>query len=308
MRKTALLLTALGIISGVAYAEQPELKVKSVGQYIEIDNTSGAEDIGEKVHFGNKVSLSYGKDWSFGLMARKAWKTDTDDGIHSTGHRIDLDAWKKMGDNFSIGARWRQEKSYDRYYLRTKYSYGMFSGDFDIAYQSNNSEAGRKSGDRDGYYFEGTPVSVKLGPATVGYYFKTETPIAAGSDFNGAGIDHWYRHQLRVGMPVYQGEKLNIGVQYGWEFANDIEVSGDKTDNKFTLKHDNNSHILWLTASYQVTENLTVTGSYEYDMFKWEKEGNGSSYVSNGSNKTTNGSLDSDKYYGELQIGWTYKF
>ena len=62
------------------------------------------------------------------------------------------------------------------------------------------------------------------------------------------------------------------------------------------------------TASYQVTENLTVTGSYEYDMFKWEKEGNGSSYVPNGSNKTTNGSLDSDKYYGELQIGWTYKF
>lgn len=308
MRKTALLLTTLGIISGAAYAEQPELKVKSVGQYIEIDNTSGAEDIGEKVHFGNKVSLSYGKDWSFGLMARKAWKTDTDDGIHSTGHRIDLDAWKKMGDNFSIGARWRQEKSYDRYYLRTKYSYGMFSGDFDIAYQSNNSEAGRKSGDRDGYYFEGTPVSVKLGPATVGYYFKTETPIAAGSDFNGAGIDHWYRHQLRVGMPVYQREKLNIGVQYGWEFANDIEVSGDETNDKFTLKHDNNSHILWLTASYQVTENLTVTGSYEYDMFKWEKEGNGSSYVSNGSNKTTNGSLDSDKYYGELQIGWTYKF
>lgn len=95
MRKTALLLTTLGIISGAAYAEQPELKVKSVGQYIEIDNTSGAEDIGEKVHFGNKVSLSYGKDWSFGLMARKAWKTDTDDGIHSTGHRIDLDAWKK---------------------------------------------------------------------------------------------------------------------------------------------------------------------------------------------------------------------
>ena len=237
-------------------------------------------------------------------MARKAWKTDTDDGIHSTGHRIDLDAWKKMGDNFSIGARWRQEKSYDRYYLRTKYSYGMFSGDFDIAYQSNNSEAGRKSGDRDGYYFEGTPVSVKLGPATVGYYFKTETPIAAGSDFNGAGIDHWYRHQLRVGMPVYQGEKLNIGVQYGWEFANDIEVSGDETNDKFTLKHDNNSHILWLTASYQATENLTFTGSYEYDMFNWEKEGNGTQYAKSSSKS----SKDSDKYYGELQIGWTYKF
>ena len=45
-----------------------------------------------------------------------------------------------------------------------------------------------------------------------------------------------------------------------------------------------------------------------YYIDKWEKEGNGSEYVSNGSNKTKNGSLDSDKYYGELQIGWTYKF
>ena len=299
MRKTAVLLAALGIISGVAYAEQPELKVKSVGQFIQVDNTSGNEDIGEKVHFGNKVSLSYGKDWSFGLMARKSWQADTDDGIHSKGHRLDLDAWKKMGDNFSIGARWRQEANYDRYYLRTKYSYGMFSGDFDMAYQSNNGESGKG----DGYYFEGTPISVKLGPATLGYYFKTETPIAAGSDFDKAGIDHWYRHQLRVGMPVYQGEKLNIGVQYGWEFANDIEISGKKADDYYTLKHDNNSHILWLTASYQATENLTFTGSYEYDMFNWEKEGNGA----NPAKKTPN-SKDSDKYYGELQIGWTYKF
>ena len=300
MRKTAVLLAALGIISGVAYAEQPELKVKSVGQFIQVDNTSGNEDIGEKVHFGNKVSLSYGKDWSFGLMARKSWQADTDDGIHSKGHRLDLDAWKKMGDNFSIGARWRQEANYDRYYLRTKYSYGMFSGDFDMAYQSNNGESGKG----DGYYFEGTPISVKLGPATVGYYFKTETPIAAGSDFDKAGIDHWYRHQLRVGMPVYQGEKLNIGVQYGWEFANDIEISGKKADDYYTLKHDNNSHILWLTASYQATENLTFTGSYEYDMFNWEKEGNGTQYAKSSSKS----SKDSDKYYGELQIGWTYKF
>ena len=300
MRKTAILFAALGIISGVAYAEQPELKVKSIGQFIQVDNTSGNEDIGEKVHFGNKISLSYGKDWSFGLMARKSWQADTDDGIHSKGHRIDLDAWKKMGDNFSIGARWRQEAKYDRYYLRTKYAYGMFSGDFDMAYQSNNGDSGKG----DAYYFEGTPISLKIGPATLGYYFKTETPIAAGSDFDSAGIDHWYRHQLRIGMPVYQGEKLNVGVQYGWEFANDIEISGKNTNNTYTLKHDNNSHILWLTTSYQVTENLTVTGSYEYDMFNWEKEGNGTEYVKSSSKS----SKDSDKYYGELQIGWTYKF
>lgn len=300
MRKAALLLAAMGIISGIAYAEQPELKVKSVGQYIEVDNTSGAENIGEKLHFANKVALTYGDDWSFGLMARKAWTADTDDGVHSKAHRIDLDAWKKVNSNFSIGTRWRQETKYDRYYLRTKYSYGMLSGDLDIAYQSNNNNPGTP----DGYYIEGTPVSVTFGPVTTGYYFKTETPIAVGSDYDKAGIDHWYRHQLRVGVPVYQGEKLNVGVQYGWEFANDIEVSGAEADKYYTLKHDNNSHILWLTASYQVTENLSISGYYEYDMFEWEKEGNGDSYAKNGS---TSGK-DSSKYYGEFQIGWTYKF
>ena len=301
MRKTALLLATLGIISGVAYAEQPELKVKSVGQYIEADNTSGNENIGEKLHFANKVALTYGDDWSFGLMARKAWKADTDDGIHSKGHRIDLDAWKKVNDNLSVGARWRQEQKYDRYYLRTKYSYGMLSGDIDLAYQSNNG-----SSDDDGYYIETTPVAVTLGPVTLGYYFKTESNITTGDGSNEkAGIDHWYRHQLRAGMPVYQGEKLDVSVQYAWEFANDIETNGNNA-NTYTLKHDNNSHVLWLNASYKVTENLTIAGYYEYDMFKWEKEGNGDKYVDNGGNST--GSKDSDKYYGEFQIGWTYKF
>ena len=106
-------------------------------------------------------------------------------------------------------------------------------------------------------------------------------------------------------MPIYQGEKLNVGVQYAWEFANDIETDG-KDANTYTLKHDSNSHVIWLNASYAVTENLTISGYYEYDMFEWEEEGNGTEYVKNGGNAS--GKKDSDKYYGEFYIGWTYTF
>ena len=313
MKKLALLLGALSLVSSVAYAKEvvpaveevvvveeaapvaaaPALTVTNVGQYIEIDNTSGGEDIGEAVHFGNVVGLAY-DDWTFGLMARKTWSVDTDDHIHSTGgFRIDMDAWKKVNDNLSIGARWRQEKDNDKYYLRAKYNYGMFSGDMDVAYQSMDEKGSEAS---DGWYFEGTPVAVTVGPVTAGYYVKSENNVAVGDNH---GVDYWFRHQLRLSMPVYQGEKLNVGVQYGWEFANNLELSDDNT---YSYKHDTDSHILWLNASYAVTENLTVSGYYEYDMFKWEKEGNGAKAVGDQQNDHSN------KYYGEFYIGWTYTF
>ena len=329
MKKIALLLGALSLVSSVAYAKEvvpaveevtvveetpvevaaaPALTVTYFGQGLEFDNTSGGLDVAEGMHFSNSVGLAY-DDWTFDLMARKTWSVDSDEGIHSNGsYRIDLDAWKKINDNLSIGARWRQEKDMDRYYLRTKYNYGMFSGNIDVAYQATNdgNAANGYSSGRDGYYVEATPVAVTVGPLTLGYYFKTESIIAEeGESKSKAGIDHWYRHQLRASMPIYQGEKLNVGVQYAWEFANDIETDG-KDANTYTLKHDSNSHVIWLNASYAVTENLTISGYYEYDMFEWEEEGNGTTYVKNGGNDY--GKKDSDKYYGEFYIGWTYTF
>ena len=315
MKKLALLLGALSLVSSVAYAkevvpaveevvvveevkpvEAPALRVTSIGQGIEFDNTSGDEaDIAEGMHFSNSVGLAYGDNWTFGLMARKTWSVDTDDHIHSAGHRIDLDAWRDFG-NYSLGARWRQESAMDRFYLRGKYEYGMFSGDLDVAYSSYNTPDAQ-----DGYYIEGTPVAVKLGPVKVGYYFKTESDIATG---HGGidGLDYWFRHQLRVSMPIYQGEKLNLGVMYGWEFANNIEKA-DGVEGA-VYKHDTNSHCVWLNGSYKVTENLTIDGYYEYDMFKWEKDGDGA--VNEAASPVP--TKDDNKYYGEFYLGWTYTF
>lgn len=312
MKKLALLLGALSLVSSVAYAKEvvpaveevvvveevkaveaaPALTVTYFGQGLEFDNDSGASDIAEGMHFSNSVGLAYG-DWTFDLMARKTWNVDTNDGIHSTGdYRIDMDAWRSF-DNYALGLRWRQEADNDKFYVRGKYNYGMFSGNMDVAYQSVNKA---DNAIKDGWYFEGTPVAVTVGPVTVGYYTKSESNIAVGDN---DGLDYWFRHQLRLSMPVYQGEKLNLGVQYGWEFANNIEYTDNYTG---AYKHDTNSHILWLNASYKVTENLTVSGYYEYDMFKWELDGEGDEFAGKQTNK------DSNRYYGEFFVGWTYTF
>lgn len=319
MKKLTLLLGALALVSSAAYAKEvvpaveetvvveessvvasaPSLTVTSIGQYLEFDNTSGSSDIGETVFFGNKVDLAYGDNWTIHLLGAKMWNIDTDDGIHSDNHRLELGAWRHF-ENASLGFKWRGQSSYDRYYLRAKYNYGAFLGDLDVAYQSTNSSEGRKGGERDGWYIEGTPLGVQVGPLTFGYYVKSESNVAVGSD-SDAEIDYWFRHQLRVGMPVYQGEKLNVGVQYGWEFANNMEL-GD-SDKYHAYKHDNNTHCVWLTASYAVTDSLTIDGYYEYDMYKWEKEGSGATKTADSQR-----SNDDDNYYGEFYIGWTYTF
>ncbi|MFR9018096.1 MAG: hypothetical protein ACLVH8_00180 [Fusobacterium sp.] len=308
MKKLALLLGALSLVSSVAYAKEvvpaveevvvveeaapvaaaPALTVTNVGQYIEIDNTSGRNgaDIGEAVHFGNVVGLAY-DDWTFGLMARKAWSMDTDDGIHSNGHRLELDVWKNY-ENFSVGARWRQEADKDRFLLRTKYSYGMFSGWVDAGYEFQN--ANDKKGNNDNIYSEGMPVAVTVGPVTLGYYYEYFGYNGTGSD-NGE-MEEEIRHQVRAMFPLYTGEKLSLSAEYRYQFANDIEM--EDTAKKATPYKENNRHIGIINANYALTDALSVYGYYEYDWNKYEgKDGY---------------KVDHDDYYGEFCIGWNYAF
>ena len=307
MKKLALLLGALSLVSSVAYAKEvvpaveevvvveeaapvaaaPALTVTYVGQSLEVDNTSGAEDIGEGVHFGNSVGLAYG-DWTFDLFARKTWSMDTDDGIHSSGHRLQLDAWKQVNDNLAFGLRYRGQNEFDRYYLRTKYNYGMFSGNIDVAYQSNNGA----NDSEDAYYVEAIPVAVTVGPVTLGYYFEADTwAVNTKED----GFEHKYRQQLRASAPLYTGEKLSLGLEYRWQFDTDIDYDTDVKKTSWTEANEN-SHIVVLSAAYALTENLTVDGYYQYEMYDFDSK--------NGKDAA----VDSDNYYGEFYVGWTYTF
>ena len=312
MKKLALLLGALTLVSGAAYAKEvvpvveevavveeapvaaPALRVTSVGQGIEIDNTSGGSNIGEQVFFKNYANLAYGDNWEFNLMASKIWDMDTDDGIHSKDHRIELGFWRHF-DNVSLGFKWRGQEEFDRYYLRTKYNYGMFGGWIDFAYQSNNGATDKE----DAYYVEAIPVQLTVGPLTMGYYFEADT-WAVNDKENG--FEHFYRQQLRLSAPIYQGEKLKVGLEYRWQFDTSNEYDQERANayNKNVpfgwTEANSNTHIVVLSAAYNVTENLMIDGYYQYDMKDYDSKGDGEV------------STDSDKYYGEFYIGWTYLF
>lgn len=311
MKKLMLLLGALSLVSSAAYAKevipaveeqpvvveevvkaQPMLRVTDVGQYLEIDNTSGKEDIGQEVHFANYVGLAYGDDWTFGFMARKAWSMDTDD-ITSKNHRLDLDAWRHF-DNFSLGFRFRNEDDFDRYYLRTKYHYGMFSGWIDGAYQSNN---GNDDKDHvDSWYLEAMPVVLTYGPVSLGYYIEIDTwgvNTVKKIGIDESGYEHWYRQQLRLSADLYRGEKLTVGAEYRWQFDTDVEYDMDYRDGKPYVDEDQR-HIFVLSADYDVTENLTVSSYYQYEFRDYES---GKDLVDK-----------DDNYYGEFYVGWNYKF
>ncbi len=301
MKKIMLLLGALSLVSSVAYAKEvvpaveevavveevkpvaaPALTVTSIGQYVEVDNTSGGSDIGQEVYFGNTVNFAYGEDWTFQVLAAKIWDMDTDD-IESRSHRIEIGGWRHF-DNFSLGMKWRGQQEYDRLYLRTKYNYGMFSGWVDLAYQANNEK--ETTGVDDVWYSEGMPVMFTYGPVTVGYYYEMND-YAIGDTKKGEK-EYSLDHQLRVMFPLYTGEKLTLGAEYRWQFAQDQDYDNagyqEKTGHKAILK-----------AAYAVTDNFSVDGYYRYDFNEYEAK--------DGLTKDA-----ADNYYGEFYIGWNYTF
>ncbi|MGO3801970.1 MAG: hypothetical protein ACTJGM_06200 [Fusobacterium sp.] len=285
MKKLTLLLAAVTIASA-AYAKEvmpvaevaaaPMLTVTSIGQSIEIDNDSanGKENpngnVG-RVMFGNSINLAYGDDWTFGLFARKEWDTDTDDGFGDTGSRINLDAWRSY-ENTKLGFRFRMADSYDRYYIRGKYSYGMYSGWADLAYTAAEKNA-------DYFYLESMPVKVTVGPVTVGYYVEATETVGSVAVLEK---EDYSKHQVRLSAPIYSTEKLNLTAEYRYQFYNDKNYKGTSWND------ENNAHIVILGADYAINENLTIDGYYEYDFNKYEES--------------------DDDFYGEFYVGWTYKF
>ena len=168
----------------------------------------------------------------------------------------------------------------------------MFSGNIDVAYQSNNGAGDHE----DAYYVEAIPVAVTVGPVTVGYYVEADT-WSVNTKENG--FEHKYRQQLRVGAPLYTGEKLSLGLEYRWQFDTDVEYDKDAPKYEGAYKEENsNTHILYLSGSYALTENLSIDGYYQYDMKEFDAK--------DGTDKEAG--VDDNKYYGEFCIGWTYTF
>ena len=319
MKKLALLLAALSVAS-VSYAKEvmpeaapvveeapvveqevvevkaaPVLRVTSVGQELVVEDTSSQgtkndANIGEAVHLKNMVGLALGDSWTFDLMARKTWEASTDDahtdgekwdGMRSAGHRIDLQATRHF-ENFSLGLRWRGEKNKDAIFLPVSYNYGMVSGWFDPAYYFVNESKGQ-----DYFYLEAEPVVLSYGPVQLAYYFEGYKWTGEGDGNAPKDTKSDYAHQARLRGTVYSNDAFSVGLEYRYQFAQDVEmVNGNKDV-------ENNRHIGVLSGSYNVTENLTLSGYYQYEFNKYEQH---------------EGDVMDDDYYGEFGLGWTYNF
>ena len=321
MKKLALLLAALSVAS-VSYAKEvmpeaapvveeapvveqevvevkaaPVLRVTSVGQELVVENKSNAndrgyEDVGDAIHLKNKVGLALGDSWTFDLMARKTWSASIDDheagdtkgaGMHSKAHRIDLQATRHF-ENFSLGLRWRGERNQDAIFLPVSYNYGMVSGWFDPAYYFVN---GDDANAEDYFYLEAEPVVLSYGPVQLAYYFEGTKYTGDGNGNTLTSTKSDYAHQARLRGTVYSNDTFSVGLEYRYQFAQDVELLNGKDG------VENNRHIGVLSGAYNVTENLTLSGYYQYEFNKYEQH---------------EGKVMDDDYYGEFGLGWTYNF
>lgn len=286
MKKLALLLAALGVMSATTFAAESALRITNVGQEVEIENTSGGQDIGESVYFGTSVGLAY-KDWTFGVIGAKRWAVDTKDTDSITG-RVVLDAWKNY-DNYKLGFRFRSEKDYDRYYARGAWNHGMFWGSADIWYEAKTGKDIYKNDKNDTWRGEIFPIGVQYNGIKLGWFVDAE--IVNGSVADGYREQN-FEHQLRFYAPLYKGERLTVQTEIRHTLHNSKEY---KEKTPYKVYDDFGRTRVYLKNNYKVNESLNVYFNYAYEFRDWEaKDG------------TVN--TDSDRYFGDIVFGWNYKF
>ena len=312
MKKKALLLGAILAVSSSAYAKEvlpaveevqetviiaevtPEPLIKSVtvGQSLEVDNTSGGKNIGEEVIFMNTAELST-ENWDYTIGAGKVFSSDTrsrEGGLYDRGtSRMELQAIRNF-DNWFLGIKLQSNDDYDRWYLRTGYDYGMFSGWMDAQYYSQegvNEDYGR---------IEIMPFNVTFGPIKVGYYLDYKDYTGKGQVMDNGVLEKSADHQLRAYAPLYNGEKLDLSLEYRLGLHNSMDYSNLKNNVGYRVYKDFNYNAMIINANYALNDSFDIYGYYRYDISKFEaKDG----VITN---------KDNGKYYGEFQIGWAYTF
>ncbi len=314
MKKTALLLGAILAIGSSAYGKevlpvveevqetivvaevtpqpQPLFKSVTIGQSLEIDNTSGGKNIGEEVIFMNTVDLST-ENWDFMAGAGKLFSSDThssNGGLYDRGSsRLELQAIRNF-DNWFLGAKVRSDSDYDRWYLRTGYDYGMFSGWMDAQYYSMSGD------DQDYMRVEVMPLNVSFGPIKVGYFLDYKDYRGDGERNDTGLLRRSYDHQLRAYAPLYADDKLSLNLEYRLGLHNSAKYKDKAEGIGYKAYKDFEYNSLTLHANYALTQAFDIYGYYRYDINKFEgKDG-----------KITD--ADDQRYYGEFQIGWSYTF
>ena len=297
MKKLALLLAALGVVSAAAYAA-PELTVTSVGQEIEIENEDHNGTDLDDVWLFNNVGLAYG-DWSFGLQAGKQWGVNFDDGdngkekgVKSEDSRLQIDVWKKVTDDLKLGFRYRGHKNYDRYYARWDYSHGMFWSSGDVWYEATNGSGLTKMTDKvDWVKSEFFPIGLKYGAFKVGYFINYNKAVGSMEE---SQQEDYFEHQIRAYATLYKGEKVTLTTEGRFTISAENGYNGaDAAD--YRHYDDFGRNRIYLGLDYQATENLKTYIKYGYEFRDWKVEG-----------KDANDHKANAYQY--FIVGWSYKF
>ncbi|WP_426709080.1 hypothetical protein [Cetobacterium sp. SF1] len=305
MKKLSIMLGALVALSAVAQGKEtvvapviveetvrevviiketpkPWLRLKRIGQELEVENKSGSSDIGENVWLYNRVVLET-DNWDFEIEAARKWNIDTKAGIEKTNTRTQIDAWRNFqaeSFKYSLGGRYRAEKNFDRFQLRGKYALnsGLVSGNLNVHYNS-------VSGSEDDYYVvEVMPATIKLGPLKVGYWMEHKEGV-------GGSKEDVTEQQIRAYLDLYKGEKLGVTLENRFT----LRKTGKKSDGtslnglragEYDFGGRNRTY---LGAAYKVTPAFEVYGKYAYEF-------------QNAKN------TDRDTYLGIAIAGWNYRF
>ena len=281
MKKLALLLAALGVVSAAAYAA-PELTVTSIGQEVEVEHTNGSDLTTAWLY--NNVGLAYG-DWSFGFQGAKKWGYNhNNDDIAGVDNRIQIDAWKRINEDLKLGVRYRGDRDLERFMARYDYSHGMFLSSGDFWYQVND-----KNNDPDTLRAEWFPIGVKIGPVTA-KYLCDYTEIVGG--ISGEEKKSSVEHQLRLYAPLYTWNKLSLSTEARITLHAEEEYNKTKG---YSTYEDFGRNRLYLKANYAVSEDFNVYVNYAYELRDKEARDGYKDTVYNDDFQT-------------LIFGWNYKF
>ena len=213
-------------------------------------------------------------------------------GITSDDSRLQFDVSKPVTENLTLRGRYRGQKTYDRFQLGYKYTFGMFTSEGDIFYDFDDTNNGKDN--PDSFHAELLPIAVSYGPVKLAYYFEYVKQL--GERSYGEKEDY-YDHQLRAYATLYKGEKLTLSTEGRFTIMSDESWKDGEKGKATPYRHydDFGRNRLYLKANYAVSENLDVYGSFGYEMREWKLE---------------NGKTDdkTEKYWSNVVIGYNYKF
>lgn len=287
MRKLGLLLAAMGVVSGFAYAT-PKLEVTGINQKLEYEHTNSNDKSDVKLY--TTVNMKY-DDWAFAIQGGKFWKYGTGNavgvkkGLSSDNGRLQLEVWKSLNQKLKLGYMFRGEKDFDRHYARYSYKDGWFLSSADVWYQSNNGPKNNQ-------------IRMELFPLGVTYKGITAKWFVAYNRYIDGGMSKKsekssYEHQIRLYAPLYSNDVFSLSTEGRFTIH-----SGKTVENHvgYSYYKDFGRTRLYLKVNYKVSENFSVFGQYGYEFRDFKVKNNGE--------KPKTG----DKNYQTAAIGWNYKF